>query len=84
MLLIVNAEDLGGNVAINDASFALMEAGVVTSSTIIANGPAFEHAIAAIKQFPNCSFGVHLNLTVFPPLTASSGLAPVLDDYGRL
>ncbi len=84
MLLIVNAEDLGGNVAINDASFALMEAGVVTSSTIIANGPAFEHAIAAIKQFPSCSFGVHLNLTVFPPLTASSGLAPVLDDDGCL
>jgi len=84
MLLIVNAEDLAGNAAINEASFALMEAGVVTSSTVIANGPAFREAAAAIKQFPNCSFGVHLNLTVFPPLTANRGLAPVLDRHGRL
>ncbi len=84
MLVIVNADDLGTSKPINDEIFALMESGLVTSATIIANAPAFEHAAKRIACFPNCSFGVHLNLTVFPPLSACGGLEPVLDENGRL
>lgn len=84
MLLIVNADDLGTSTLINDEIFALMESGLVTSATIIANSPAFEDAAKRVARFPNCSFGVHLNLTVFPPLSTSAGLAPLLDDSGRL
>lgn len=84
MLLIVNADDLGTSKPINEEIFALMEAGLVTSATIIANAPAFEDAANRIGQFPNCSFGVHLNLTVFAPLTGCGGLDPILDEQGRL
>lgn len=84
MLLIVNADDLGTSQSINEETFALMESGLVTSATIIANAPAFEHAAERIANFPNCSFGVHLNLTVFPPLSTCGGLEPVLDGNGRL
>jgi predicted glycoside hydrolase/deacetylase ChbG (UPF0249 family) len=84
MLLIVNADDLGTDEPINDETFALMASGHVTSATVIANAPAFEHAVARIKRFPNCSFGVHLNLTVFRPLSAPAGLKPVLDETGCL
>jgi chitin disaccharide deacetylase len=78
MLLIVNADDLGGSEAINDEIFALMGAGLVTSATLMANAPAFEHAVDHISRFPNCSFGVHLNLTAFPPLSRLKNLEPVL------
>jgi predicted glycoside hydrolase/deacetylase ChbG (UPF0249 family) len=65
MLLIVNADDLGASEPINEEIFRLMESGLVTSATLMANAPAFHHAIKQIRHFPNCSFGVHLNLTAF-------------------
>ena len=84
MFIVVNADDLGTSEPINNETFALMESGLVTSSTIIANSPAFEPAMARTRDFPKCSFGVHLNLTVFPPLTGSRGLEAVLDEKGHL
>jgi chitin disaccharide deacetylase len=74
----VNADDLGASQAINDETFALMEAGLVTSATLMANGPAFEDAVEQSRRFPNCSFGVHLNLTSFAPLSQSQNLYPAL------
>jgi predicted glycoside hydrolase/deacetylase ChbG (UPF0249 family) len=84
MLLIVNADDLGASERINDEIFDLMQSGVVTSATLMANSPAFEHAVQQIPRFPKCSFGVHLNLTVFPPLGPTHGLGPILDERGHL
>jgi len=45
-LIIVNADDLGGTVAINDAIFGLMEHGLVTSATILANAPGLTTLLA--------------------------------------
>ena len=84
MDLIVNADDLGINPEVNQATFELIEQGKVTSSTIIANGPCVEEACEQIIRFPDCSFGVHLNVTEFKPLSGSEKLAPLLDDDGRL
>jgi chitin disaccharide deacetylase len=82
MLLIINAEDLGADPRINDETFALMDTGLVTSTSVIANGPAFAQAAAKIGEYPHCSFAVHLNLTAFQPLTSSSHLSPILDERG--
>jgi predicted glycoside hydrolase/deacetylase ChbG (UPF0249 family) len=84
MLIILSAEDLGTESALNDEIFALIQSKTVTSATVIANAPAFEQAAKAIAQFPECSFGVHLNLTVFPPLRPSPHLEPILDENGSL
>lgn len=84
MLIIINADDLGATGEVNDSIFSLIEAGLVTSSTLMANGPGFEHAVERIPNFPHCSFGIHLNLSVFAPLTDPSALAPVLDLNGCL
>jgi chitin disaccharide deacetylase len=84
MLTIVNADDLGASENINDTIFNLMESGLVTSSSIMTNAPAFEHAVQRIKKFPQCSFGVHLNLTVFRPLIKSKAIEPILDNEGNL
>lgn len=74
--VIINADDLGISEAVNDAIFDLMDQGRVTSATVMANGPAFRHAASKIKHFPRCSFGAHLNLTQFAPVT--TGLGAVL------
>ena len=71
------------NQRVNTEIFRLMEAGVVTSATMLANGDAIEEAAAETRRFPQCSFGVHLNLTEFRPVAPSRGLAPILDDRGR-
>jgi predicted glycoside hydrolase/deacetylase ChbG (UPF0249 family) len=84
MILIVNADDLGANEQVNDEIFDLIQAGVVTSATLMANTPGFEHAVQRIPRFRECSFGIHLNLTAFPPLSPLNGLEPILDDNGHL
>ena len=80
MLLIVNADDLGTSEDINQQIFFLMATGRVTSASILANGPAFAHAVAGARRFPKCTFGVHLNLTEYAPLTRMAGLRPILDE----
>jgi predicted glycoside hydrolase/deacetylase ChbG (UPF0249 family) len=83
MRLIVNADDLGINMTVNDAIFDHISRGLVTSASIIANGPAASDAIRRASAFANTSFGVHLNLTEFSPLTHAAALAPILDKDGH-
>ena len=78
MRIILHADDLGVSTAVNDAIFGLMDEGKLTSASILANGPAFADAVRRVHFFRQCSFGVHLNLTQFEPLSLSFGLAPFL------
>jgi predicted glycoside hydrolase/deacetylase ChbG (UPF0249 family) len=80
MRVIVNADDLGASPEVNDAIFDMMSRGRISSATIMANGPAAAAALREATRFPQCSFGIHLNLTQYGPLTRSAGLAPVLRD----
>lgn len=82
--LITNADDLGGSDTINEEIFGLIAEGRVTSATIMANGPAAENAAVRAANHPLASFGVHLNITQFPPLRNDPELAPLLDDQGEL
>jgi len=84
MDVIVNADDLGISSEVNEAIFALMERGKVTSATIIANGPNVEEACAQVSRFPQYSFGAHLNITEFKPLTGHKSLEPLQDTNGEL
>ncbi len=80
--IIVNADDLGISTQANDAIADLMSRGMVTSSTMMANGPKFDEAVDRIAPFTNASFGVHLNLTTFRPLTTHRDLEVIVDDTG--
>lgn len=85
MDIIVNADDLGISIEVNEAIFELISRQIVTSSTIMVNAPAFEHAVAKIKAHPNlkCSFGIHLNVTEFQPLTTHAAFEGFLDAQGN-
>lgn len=83
MDVIVNADDLGISESVNAKTFDLMQKGRITSATLLANGPSVERACTVLQQYPNCSFGVHLNLTEFSPLTETNGLRKILDADGE-
>ncbi|MCX5853518.1 MAG: ChbG/HpnK family deacetylase [Deltaproteobacteria bacterium] len=80
--LIINADDLGADVARNAGIFEAIEAGAVTAASILVNGPAFPdvlHRIAS-SRCHHISFGVHLNLTEGTPL--SPGLTSITGPDG--
>jgi hypothetical protein len=58
----------------------------ITSATLISNAPAVEDAVRRIPKGSHCSFGVHLNLTQFEPLTPLKDrgvLSACLDEKGN-
>jgi chitin disaccharide deacetylase len=81
--LIVNADDLGANEARNDGIFEAIESGVVTSISILPNGPATTDAVRRIRSqnYRNISLGIHFNLSEGAPI--SSGLRLLTAPDGR-
>jgi chitin disaccharide deacetylase len=70
--IVVNADDLGMTRGVNRGIFQAHRSGLVTSTSLIANGAAFEDAVAGIRECPNLSVGLHVNLTAGRPLAAGS------------
>jgi hopanoid biosynthesis associated protein HpnK len=78
--LIINADDFGLTPGINRSIAELHRAGVLTSATLMATGPAFEDAIAIARSLPSLGIGCHIVLTdgvpASPPETIPSLLGP--------
>ncbi len=72
--LIVNADDFGLSCAVNRGIIELHTAGLITSASLLMNLPATADALARTAG-SDLDIGVHLNLTVGPPLV---GAAPSL------
>jgi hopanoid biosynthesis associated protein HpnK len=89
--LIVNADDFGLSEAVNRAVIEAHEHGIVTSTSIMAGGSAFEHAAELAVRCPTLDVGVHLTLTEqrpvaesVPSLVRSDGrFAPHATDFAR-
>jgi predicted glycoside hydrolase/deacetylase ChbG (UPF0249 family) len=81
--VIINGDDLGYSKTVNESVFDLMSQRKISSATIIPNGPCVEDAVERSKSFPWCSFGVHLCLTEFEPLTAAGASLPFVGKDGR-
>jgi hopanoid biosynthesis associated protein HpnK len=60
--LIINADDFGLHESINTGIIQAHRDGCVTSTTIIAGGPAFDQAVNLARQCPGLGVGVHLTL----------------------
>lgn len=74
--LIINADDYGWSRGITDGILHAHQAGVVTSTSLMANQPASEYAIEKLQNAPNLGVGIHLNLcdgrSVLPPTQVPS------------
>lgn len=68
--LIINADDLGYSLYVNQEIENCIKNGVITSTTLMANAPAFNDGVRIAKQYNSqISVGVHLNIIEFAPLT---------------
>src|SRR5205823_13974693 len=67
--LIVTADDFGLTEGVNQGIIEAHCRGIVTSTSLMANGGAFEHAVARAREAPRLGIGAHLNLTQGPTVT---------------
>jgi hopanoid biosynthesis associated protein HpnK len=65
--LIVNADDLGWTEGVNRGIAEAHWKGLVTSTSLLANGRAFASALEVASANPELGVGVHLNLSDGPP-----------------
>jgi predicted glycoside hydrolase/deacetylase ChbG (UPF0249 family) len=61
-LLIVNADDFGFTPDVNEGIIAAHRQGILTATTIMANGDAFDDAARRARQTPTLDIGCHLVL----------------------
>ena len=80
--LIVNADDFGLTEGVNRAVLDGHKNGILTSATLMANGMAFDSAVAASSAAPDLGVGVHLNLTQGRPVCAASQVPSIVNHDG--
>ncbi len=60
--LIVNADDFGFTADVNTGIIEAHQRGVLTSTTLMANGTAFDHAVELVRRNSTLDVGCHLVL----------------------
>ncbi len=82
--LIVNADDFGFTAGVNRAIVEAHTHGIVTSSTLMANGRAFEDAVRLAKTAPRLCVGCHVVLIDGQPVLDAALLPSIasLDSGG--
>jgi chitin disaccharide deacetylase len=60
--LIVNADDFGRSASINQAVIRAHREGILTTTSLMVNEPAFEEAVALARENPTLGVGLHLTL----------------------
>lgn len=80
--LIVNADDFGFNREITDGIVESHHNGVVTSTTLMINMPAAEYAVGRVKDCPEMSVGLHVNLTEGRPISDPGEIPSLVDAEG--
>ena len=81
--LIVNADDLGWTEGVNHGIAEAFRNGIVTSTSLLANGAAFAGGVEIARGAPGLGVGVHLNLSDGAPLAERETVTSLLNDNGE-
>jgi len=81
--LVVNADDLGLTVGVNNGIFDAHDRGVVTSASVFANSYATAHALAGALRRPSLGVGCHLTLVDGQPTLPPARVPSLVQDDGR-
>jgi predicted glycoside hydrolase/deacetylase ChbG (UPF0249 family) len=81
--LILNADDFGLTPGINRAVAELHAARALTSATLMANGPAFNDAVAIAQAHPTLGVGCHIVLTDGLPVSHPESIPTLLGSDGK-
>ena len=82
--LIINADDFGLNEMVNVGIIQGHTAGIITSTTIMACGKAFDHAVPLALDNKKLGVGVHLTLVGERPVCNPNTIASLVDKEGAL
>ena len=81
--LIVNADDFGLTKGINRSILSLHDAGVLTSATLMATGPALADAVEIARRTPCLGVGCHVVLTDGVPASDPAKIPSLIGPDGR-
>ena len=82
--LILNADDFGLTRGVNEGIVRAFLDGVLTSTTLMANGPAFDDAVRYALANPKLGVGCHLVLAGGPPVASPKEIPSLVDKNGCL
>ena len=69
--LVVNADDFGFTRDVNEGIVHAHRSGILTATTLMATGEAFEHAVELARETPSLDIGCHLVLVGSPGFPSS-------------
>ncbi len=82
--LIVNGDDFGYARSVNAGILRAFCDGVLTSTTLMANGDAFDDAVRLARAHPDLGVGCHLVLVGEPPVAPAKTIPTLIGRDGRL
>ncbi|GKU24266.1 PTS cellbiose transporter subunit IIC [Clostridium folliculivorans] len=80
--VIINADDFGMSEAFNYGVIKGYKDGVVSSTTLMVNMEAAEHAVSLAKSFPDLFIGQHTNLVLGKPCSNPQEIPSLVDEKG--
>jgi predicted glycoside hydrolase/deacetylase ChbG (UPF0249 family) len=81
--LVVNADDFGLTVGVNDGIVHAHDRGILTSASVFANAPATADAIRRVPLRPSLGVGVHLALVDGSPMLPPNRVPSLIEGDGR-
>jgi hopanoid biosynthesis associated protein HpnK len=81
--LIIHADDFGLSEQINNGIRHAYLDGILTATSIMATGSAFEHGIDICRSTPDLDLGVHLTLVEEKPLLNGYTISSLVDNSGK-
>ena len=81
--LIVNADDFGYTRGVNRAILEACRNGVVTSTSLLSNGAAFEDAVEIARAETRLDVGCHLNFVEGKPVSPPERIPHLVEADGR-
>jgi hopanoid biosynthesis associated protein HpnK len=81
--LIVNADDLGWTEGVNRGVAEAHRNGIVTSTSLLANGAEFRPAVELTRSMPGLGVAVHLNLSDGAPLAGRESVPSLVNEAGE-
>jgi hopanoid biosynthesis associated protein HpnK len=81
--LVVNADDLGLTVGVNDGIFDAHDHGILTSASLFAGAPATFDAVRRARSRPSLGVGVHLALVDGTPTLPPGRVPTLVEGDGR-
>ena len=80
----MNADDFGLSEGINRAILSAYKNGILRSTSLMANGSAFEDAVQIAKENPGLGVGIHISLVAEPCVAPLDDVIGLADKNGLL